>query len=76
MMDTSGDEVIRGCQRACSTLAATLSHAGEEELRRRGAGARWTNEELLFHMVFGYMVVLALLPLVKTFGRLPAALSN
>jgi hypothetical protein len=34
-------------------------------------GTRWTNEQLLFHMVFGYMVVLRLLILVRVFGRLP-----
>ena len=34
-------------------------------------GTRWTNEQLLFHMVFGYMIVLRLLILVKLFSRLP-----
>lgn len=32
---------------------------------------RWTNEQLLFHMVFGYMVVQRLVVLVKVFGRFP-----
>ena len=30
-------------------------------------GTRWTNEQLLFHMVFGYMVVQRLLILVKRY---------
>lgn len=34
-------------------------------------GTRWTNEQLLFHMVFGYMIVQRLLVLVRAFGRLP-----
>jgi hypothetical protein len=34
-------------------------------------GTRWTNEQLLFHIVFGYMVVLRLLVLVNVFNRLP-----
>jgi hypothetical protein len=34
-------------------------------------GTRWTNEQLLFHMVFGYMIVQRLLVLVKMFGWLP-----
>ena len=34
-------------------------------------GTRWTNEQLLFHMVFGYMIVQRLLILVKVFHRLP-----
>ena len=34
-------------------------------------GTRWTNEQLSFHMVFGYMIVHRLLILVKLFSRLP-----
>ncbi len=37
---------------------------------------RWTNEQLLFHMVFGYMVVLRLIILVRAFGRLPDPVSG
>jgi hypothetical protein len=46
------------------------------ESEREGAwtkptrGTRWTNEQLLFHMVFGYMIVQRLLILVKAFSRL------
>jgi hypothetical protein len=39
-------------------------------------GTRWNNEQLLFHMVFGYMVVLRLLSLVRVFGRLPDRVSR
>jgi hypothetical protein len=39
-------------------------------------GTRWSSEQLLFHMVFGYMVVQRLLILVKMFGRLPDAASR
>jgi hypothetical protein len=39
-------------------------------------GTRWTNEQLLFHMVFGYMVVQRLLLLVLVFSRLPDAFSR
>ena len=39
-------------------------------------GTRWTNEQLLFHMVFGYMVVQRLLFLVRVMGRLPDRVSR
>ena len=39
-------------------------------------GTRWTNEQLLFHMVFGYMVVQRLLPLVRVLGRFPDGVSR
>ena len=57
--------------RARSDLARLLAAASDPDLRRRSAGTKWTNEQLLFHMVFGYMVVRALLPLVRTMSRLP-----
>jgi hypothetical protein len=72
--DRSG--VVGEYRRACTQLKATLERARDEELRQVSAGTRWTNEELLFHMVFGYMVVQALLPLVKIFGRLPPAVGR
>ncbi len=58
-------------QRAEAVLQSLATQASPADLRRASAGTRWTNEQLLFHMVFGYMVVRALLPLVRLFGRLP-----
>lgn len=53
---------------AFNSLVATAS---ANDLRRGSNGTRWSNRQLLFHMVFGYLVVLRLLPLVRIFGRLP-----
>jgi hypothetical protein len=39
-------------------------------------GTQWTNEQLLFHMVFGYMIVQRLLVLVKMFSQLPDQVSR
>src|SRR5260370_3866378 len=41
------------------------------DLRRPSDGTRWTNQQLLFHMLFGYLIVRALLVLVRVFGLLP-----
>lgn len=57
-------------------LHRLLADASDTSLRRRSAGTRWTNEQLLFHMVFGYMVVRALLPLVQVVSRLPAGVGR
>jgi heme/copper-type cytochrome/quinol oxidase subunit 1 len=40
------------------------------ELRRRSDGTRWTNRQLLFHLVFGFLIVRTLMPLVHVLGRL------
>ena len=63
-------------ERARTSLGALVSEASRPALSRRSEGTRWTNEQLLFHMVFGYMVVLRLLPLVRFFGRLPDRFSR
>lgn len=56
----------------CRDLHALLAEATPALLRRRSNGPRWTNEQLLFHMVFGFLVVRRLLPLVRLVSRLPA----
>ena len=53
-----------------------VESANGTELSRRSNGTRWTNEQLLYHMLFGYMVVRALRILVKVLGRLPVGVSR
>ncbi|MHC1563164.1 DinB family protein [Actinomycetospora sp. C-140] len=40
-------------------------------MRRRSNGTRWTNQQLLFHMLLGYLIIRALGNLVRLIGRLP-----
>ena len=56
---------------ARSRLHALLGQADAADLRRRTNGTAWTNEQLLFHMVFGYLLVRNLLVLVRGFSQLP-----
>ncbi|MCB5294106.1 DinB family protein [Arthrobacter sp. SO3] len=70
------DFVVAEYRRSCAELEATLVCLSPAALQRRSAGTRWSNEELLYHMVFGYVVVLALLPLVRVFGRLPVPVNR
>ncbi|MFE4226543.1 DinB family protein [Arthrobacter sp. NPDC056886] len=70
-MEPTKDEILVGYSRARRDLDALLQGAAPADLHRKTDGTRWTNEELLFHMVFGYMVVRALLPLVNVVSRLP-----
>ena len=53
-----------------------LDNATSAELRAGTNGTKWTNEQLLFHMLFGYLLVHNLLPLVKAFARLPRRASK
>ena len=47
-----------------------LKRASAEDLRRRTTRTRWTNRQLLSHMVFGYLIVRCLKPLVHSLGRM------
>jgi hypothetical protein len=48
-----------------------LAEASAADLRRPTDGTRWTNGQLLFHMLFGYMLARVLLRLLGVFARLP-----
>jgi hypothetical protein len=50
---------------------AALDSSSAEDLKRPSNGTRWTNEELLFHLLFGYIVVVVLIGMVKLLGLLP-----
>ncbi|MFI8768297.1 DinB family protein [Streptomyces sp. NPDC053792] len=64
--------VIHGeLERARIAFHHLVADATEEELRRRTAGTRWTNEQLLFHMLFGYILIRPLLIVMRVFQRLP-----
>ena len=58
-------------EQARQQFRALLNQASEADLRRPSNGTRWTNRELLFHMLFGYLIVRTLMPLVHAFGQLP-----
>ena len=57
-------------RRAQADFHVLIAGAGPQDLRRRTDGTRWTNRQLLWHMVFGYLIVRTLLPLVHLLGRL------
>lgn len=63
-------ELIAEMSRVDADFAGLVRRASPAELRRRSVGTRWTNRQLLFHMVFGYLIVRTLLPLVHLLGRL------
>ena len=53
-----------------------LDTATVAELRQPTNGTKWTNEQLLFHMLFGYLLVRNLRWLVWGFSRLPDTASR
>jgi len=69
-------EIVTEMRDAAADFRVLLDAATSAELRRSSNGTKWTNEQLLFHMLFGYLVVRRLLPLVRFLGRLPDGVSR
>ncbi len=61
---------------ARSAFHRMLRDATPARLRRASDGTHWTNEQLLFHMLFGYMIARVLLVLAHLFSRLLAPASH
>lgn len=58
-------------EHALATFHQLLDTATEADLRRRTDGTRWTNEQLLFHMLFGYILIRPLLIVMRVSQQLP-----
>jgi hypothetical protein len=72
-METIDCEAIyEELMRARVTFRRLVEHASREDLARRTDGTRWTNRQLLFHMLLGYLIMPRLFVLAKAFARLPA----
>ena len=54
-----------------SVFHALLDALSEDDLSKPSHNPGWTNGEILAHMTFGFIVVNALLPLVRVWGRFP-----
>jgi hypothetical protein len=70
------EEVVAELDRVRQDYRALLDSADAGALGRRSNGTRWTNRQLLFHMLFGYLIVATLRPLVGAFARPPARVSR
>ena len=55
-------------RRAQAAFHQLITGASPDDLQHSTDGTRWTNRQLLFHMVLGYGVVRTLLPLVRARG--------
>ena len=68
------DQVARELAEAPAAYRALLHAATPATLRQRTRGTRWTNREMLFHLLLGYLLVRNLRPIVWFMSRLPRPL--
>ena len=69
-------EISDELRRASDDFHHLVDNATTAELRMRSNGTKWTNDQLLFHMLFGYMLVRSLLWLLTVFSSLPSGASR
>jgi hypothetical protein len=76
-MDAVDREAIyEELRRAGVTFRHLVEDASPADLARSSDGTRWTNQQLLFHMLFGYLLMRAVIVLAGVFARLPASASR
>ncbi len=54
-----------------ATFHALLDSLSESDLRKKSCNAGWTNGEILAHMLFGFIILNALLPMARLWGWFP-----
>jgi hypothetical protein len=69
-------DIVAEMHHTATDFRTLLDSASDAELHARSDGTKWTNEQLLFHMLFGYLLVRNLLPLVRIMARLPRPVSR
>ena len=70
------DQIVTELDRVRDDFRELLDTATVAELRKPTDGTKWNNEQLLFHMLFGYLLVRNLRPLVWILSRLPDGVSR
>ena len=70
------EQICAELERVRHDYRQLLDTATVAELRKPTSGTKWTNEQMLFHMLFGYLLVRNLRFLVQGFSRLPDGASR
>jgi hypothetical protein len=76
-----GNKEIRGIlltelEKTRSEFRQIIASLKPDELKRMSLNPGWTNGEVLTHMTFGMMILVTLMPIARTWGRLPRGSSK
>jgi len=74
--ETTKEAVRAEIESTRTTFHALLDSLAEEDLHKQSLNPGWTNGETLAHMTFGFIILNALLPMVRIWGRLPKGSSK
>ena len=75
-MNDSADAVRDDLAWVAADFAALLGSAQADELDAPSVGTRWTNRQLLFHMLLGQRITRMVIVVMGGFSRLPPGASK
>jgi hypothetical protein len=70
------ESLLAELEAARLTFHALLDSLSDQDLKQPSANPAWTNQQILFHMAFGYFLIPSLIAIVLIFGRLPDVFSE
>jgi hypothetical protein len=76
-MNSNPQDTIRAeLESTRAIFHALLDSLSENDLRKRSRNPSWTNGEILAHMLFGFIILNALLPMARLWEHLPKRASK
>ena len=67
----TNDAIPAELEAARTVFHALLASFSESDFHRQSRNPGWTNDEILTHMTFGFIILNALLPTARLWGRFP-----
>lgn len=64
-------EICRELETTRAQFHTLLDSLSEQDFQKQSLNPGWTNGEILAHMTFGFLIMNALLPLARLWGRMP-----
>ena len=73
---TIKEEIRKELETTRTEFHQLLDTLSEQDYKKQSFNPGWTNGEILAHMTFGFIVINALLPMTRLWGRLPRGSSK
>lgn len=70
-METKQQAILAQLESARIEFHALLDSFSEQDFQKRSFNPGWTNGEIMAHITFGFIILNALLPMARLWGRLP-----
>lgn len=75
-MNNIKKDLLKEYEKTHQDFHSLLNSISEEDLKKKSLNSGWTNGEILFHMLLGFIILYSLIPLTRIFGKLPKSFSK